>query len=162
MAVFAATLANGGTVYSPRLVLSRGDPGNWSRQAAPGVAVNRMHWSARTLETVRGGMYDVIHAESGTGKRARLPGVLMAGKTGTAEYGPRSDRGKYGWMLLFAPFESPLYAVAMVVEDAVSGGITVAPRLRAMMAGVLGVSETGEAEPVAEAVAEPMAEEVTD
>jgi len=141
MAVFVATLANGGTVYRPRIVLARGDSGSWSRQLAPGVVVNRMQWSPRTLETVRGGMYDVVHAETGTGRRARVPGVLMAGKTGTAEYGSGSDLRKHGWMIVFAPFESPLYAVVMVVEDAVSGGITVAPRIRSLMCGVFGVVE---------------------
>jgi len=147
MAMFASSLANGGTVYRPRLVLGRGEEGSWTRTLIPGVAVNRMQWSASTLNTVRGGMYDVIHAESGTGKRVRIPGIHMAGKTGTAEYGPGNSR-KYGWMIVFAPFESPLYAISMVVEDAVSGGITVAPRLRKVLAGVFGVVDLdAEAEP---------------
>jgi penicillin-binding protein 2 len=89
-----------------------------------------MAWSDGTLSIVRGGMYDVVHAVSGTGKRARLAGVKMAGKTGTAQY---SKGRKHAWMVLFAPFDEPRYAVAMVVEDAVSGGITVAPRVRSLM-----------------------------
>jgi penicillin-binding protein 2 len=121
MAVFAAALANGGFVYRPRLV----------RGAYPqGDLIVRMAWSAATMEVVRGGMYDVIHAETGTGKRAFLEGVTMAGKTGTAQFGEEQHQT---WMILFAPFDAPRYAVAIVVEDAVSGGITVAPRMRELM-----------------------------
>lgn len=146
MAIFASTLANSGTVYSPRLVLGRGEQGSWRKGLFPGVAVNRMEWSAATLEAVRGGMYDVINSETGTGKRARIPGIFMAGKTGTAEYGRKGSGRKYGWMIVFAPFDNPMYAVSMVVEDAVSGGITVAPRIREMMAGIFGVPDPAASE----------------
>jgi penicillin-binding protein 2 len=124
MAVFAATLANGGTVYRPRLVRSPGEEP---------VVMNVMGWSAETLAVVRGGMHDVVESESGTGKRARLEGIPMGGKTGTAEYGLRSDRRQYGWMIVFAPFDRPRYAACIVIEDAVSGGITAAPRIRRLM-----------------------------
>ena len=57
----------------------------------------------------------------------------MAGKTGTAEYGRKGASQKHGWMILFAPFEQPRYAVAIVMDDAVSGGISVGPRMRQLM-----------------------------
>lgn len=125
MAVFVMTLANGGYVYRPRLL----DEG-----IQHGDLVNRMAWSEAALQVVRGGMHDVVQAESGTGKRARIPGVRMAGKTGTAQYG---NGKKHAWMILFAPFDAPRYAVALVVEDAVSGGYTTAPRMRKLMQGIL-------------------------
>ena len=131
MAVFAATIANGGHVYRPRLVL---DPAHREPEL-----LNDMQWSAETLRVVRGGMQDVVQAEEGTGKRARLPDVEMAGKTGTAEYGPRSARRKYGWMITFAPAGAPRYAVAIVIEDAVSGGIDAAPRMRALVQRIFDV-----------------------
>jgi penicillin-binding protein 2 len=135
MAVYTAALANGGFIYRPRLV-DDGSPG--------GDLVNRMAWTAPTLKIVRGGMYDVVQAEHGTGKRVKIDGVHMGAKTGTAQYG----RGrKHGWMILFAPFESPRYAIAMVVEDAVSGGITVAPRMRELIREILVMDGTLQAEP---------------
>ncbi len=121
MAAFVAAIGNGGYIYRPRLI---------SQGIAHGDLVNRMDWSRETLDVVRGGMHDVIEAPSGTGKRARVDGVAMAGKTGTAQYGQGL---KHAWMILFAPFESPRYAVAIVVENAVSGGITTAPRMRHLM-----------------------------
>jgi cell division protein FtsI/penicillin-binding protein 2 len=67
----------------------------------------------------------------------------MAGKTGTAEYGTRENRKKHGWMIVFAPYEQPQVAVAMVLDDAVSGGGTVAPRLRLLMDGIFNREAAG-------------------
>jgi penicillin-binding protein 2 len=125
MAVYTAALANGGYVYRPRIV-------NDGKRS--GDLVNRMAWSPKVMDVVRGGMYDVVQAPHGTGKRVKINGVAIAAKTGTAQYG----RGrKHGWMILFAPFDNPRYAIAMVVEDAVSGGITVAPRMRELIHAIL-------------------------
>ena len=125
MAVFAAALANGGYIYRPRLI---------NNGIAHGDLVNRMAWSKETLDVVRGGMHDVIEAPTGTGKRAQVDGVRMAGKTGTAQYG---QGRKHAWMILFAPFDSPRYAIAIVLENAISGGITTAPRMRELVRAIL-------------------------
>ena len=87
-------------------------------------------------------MHDVIQADTGTGKRAQVIGVEMAGKTGTAEFGIKAERKKYTWMAVFAPFGSPRYAVAMVIEEGVSGGITVAPRISRLMTGIFQLEPT--------------------
>jgi penicillin-binding protein 2 len=140
MAMFAAAIANGGYVYRPRLMLPPAAQHAGHRAGpVPGELVNDMHWSPVSLETVRGGMHDVVHAEHGTGRRAQVPGLSMAGKTGTAEYGPRSDRKKHTWMIAFAPFEAPRYAVALVIEDGVSGGITAAPRVSRLLENAFAV-----------------------
>jgi penicillin-binding protein 2 len=154
MAVFTAAIANKGTVYRPRLVLGIGDQagdgaahGGGAGEGRPraslrrGVVANRMGWSAETMRVVRQGMYDVVHAETGTGKRARIGGVEMAGKTGSAEYGPDAARKKYAWMIAFAPFATPRYAIAMVIEDGESGGKTTAPRIRYVMQGVFRIEQ---------------------
>ncbi len=125
MAVFTSALANGGRVLRPRLVA---DP-----QHPEGEVLNRMRWERSTFEVVRAGMIDVVHADSGTGRMARLDRYLVAGKTGSAEYGPRSARKKYAWMIAFAPAESPRYAVVIVIEDALSGGRTAAPRVKKIL-----------------------------
>lgn len=123
MAVFVSAVANGGKIYRPHLIL---DPDADSDS----YLLQQMAWTPRQLAVIRGGMYDVIHEPSGTGKRALVGGIKMAGKTGTAQYG---DGKKHTWMILYAPYDSPRYAVAMIVEDAVSGGFTVAPRIRTLM-----------------------------
>jgi cell division protein FtsI/penicillin-binding protein 2 len=133
MAVVAATLANRGTVYRPRLVLGMRDRSGQFTTNYPPAVVRTIAVAPAMMKAVREGMRDVVMASSGTGARARIEGVDMAGKTGTAEYGLKGERNKHGWMLLFAPFDQPRYAVAMVVDEAVSGGSTVAPRLHDMM-----------------------------
>ncbi len=141
MAVVAATLANSGDVFRPRLVLGLQDTAGLSITNYPATLVRHLPLDPAAMRAVRNGMHDVIMAPTGTGKRAAIPGIEMAGKTGTAEYGEKEDRKKHGWMILFAPYDKPRYAVAMVVDDAVSGGFTVGPRLHDLMMGIFKVSE---------------------
>jgi penicillin-binding protein 2 len=141
MAVVAAALANSGDVFRPRLVLGLQDAAGLSITNYPAMLVRHLPLDPAAMRAVRSGMHDVIMAPTGTGKRAAIPGIEMAGKTGTAEYGEKEDRKKHGWMILFAPYDKPRYAVAMVVDDAVSGGFTVGPRLHDLMMGIFRVSE---------------------
>lgn len=124
MAVFASALANGGKILKPRL---------FHDENRPMVLVQEMAWPKSKLEVIRVGMHEVVHNRSGTGRRAQVDGVQMGGKTGTAQYG---EDQKHAWMILFAPYDVPRYAVAMILEDEVSGGITVAPRLKMLMQAI--------------------------
>jgi penicillin-binding protein 2 len=125
MAVYTGALANGGYVMRPRLTADE----------QGGEIVNQLNWSSDVVKLIKGAMEDVVQAKRGTGKRARVPGVRMAGKTGSAQYGPGYEK-TYAWMIAFAPVEKPRYAVALVVEDGVSGGVTAAPRIRVLMEGI--------------------------
>lgn len=127
MAVVVSAIANGGSIYRPRIVM---------RPREKPELVNKTRWSDRTLKTVRGGMFDVVQAEEGTGKRARVQGVSLAAKTGTAEFGPADDRKKHTWMIAYGPFENPRYAAAVVIEEGDSGGRTVAPKVARIMRGI--------------------------
>ena len=60
----------------------------------------------------------------------------MAGKTGTAEYGVKGQGHKIAWMIAFAPYDNPRYAVALMVEEGVTGGTTAAPKMKQIMAGL--------------------------
>ena len=136
MAMVAAAIANGGTLYRPRLVKKwRTLPDNdYNRN--PTWAIRRIDVPVEALELVRGGMYDVVQDREGTAKKARVDGVHIAGKTGSAQYRKTVDgevvNSVHTWMISFAPFDFPRYAVAMVVEDGASGGNTIAPRLSAL------------------------------
>jgi penicillin-binding protein 2 len=136
MAMVAAAIANGGTLYRPRLVKkwrTRPDSG-YNRN--PTWAIRRIDVPIQALELVRDGMYDVVQHPDGTAKKARVEGIDIAGKTGSAQYKKRVDgevvSSVHTWMISYAPFDFPRYAVAMVVEDGVSGGSTIAPRLSAL------------------------------
>ena len=66
--------------------------------------------SSATAETIRDFMVSVVNDPRGTGGAARIPGVLVAGKTGTAETSP--GQNPHAWFIAFAPAEAPKYAVA--------------------------------------------------
>ena len=138
MAMVAATIANGGTLYRPRLVQKwRTEPTEDYRRN-PTWAIRRIDVPIEALELVRGGMYDVVMHEDGTAKKARVSGIEIAGKTGSAQYTKEKTAsgdviyGTHTWMISYAPFDFPRYAVAMLVEDGISGGNTVGPRLSAL------------------------------
>lgn len=143
MAVFTATIANDGCFYQPRLVMATRAENSAEFQEIPPVIVRHMPWPTDHLTFVKNGMHDVIQHEEGTGRLARIAGVVMAGKTGTAEYGRKSAGQKHGWMILFAPFEHPRYAVAMVMDDAVSGGVSIGPRMRQLMKEIFETKKNG-------------------
>ena len=58
--------------------------------------------------------------KSGTGTAAQLPGITVAGKTGTAQTTP--DKNPHAWFIAFAPAEAPRYAIAVIVENGGSQG----------------------------------------
>ena len=134
LAMYAATLANGGTLWKPRLVRQIASAGGAANEIAAEPAPNGPRWEPRHVRVVREGMRDAVNQPDGSGKRAMLPNVVVAAKTGTAEYGVKGAGRKMTWMIAFAPFEEPRYAVALLVEDGVSGGTTAAPRMKQLLA----------------------------
>ena len=79
---------------------------------------------------------------SGTGTRAQIPGVRVAGKTGTAQHA--TGEAPHSWFVGFAPAQDPKVVVAVLVEDGgtlgseATGGRVAAPIARAVMRAVLG------------------------
>ena len=134
MAMMTATIANGGYFYRPRLVQAYRAPEDEHFTDTSIRRVGKMSWSQTALTTVRGGMHDVVMSPDGTGKRAAVDGLDFAAKTGTAEYG--NEGKKQTWMIAFAPFDQPQYAIAFLIEDGVSGGRTVGPRLKLLLKGL--------------------------
>ena len=136
LAMYVAALANGGTLWKPRLVDRIVSAAGFTNAIPPEAAPDGPHWLAPHIRVVREGMRDAVNQPDGSGKRARLPNITVAAKTGTAEYGVKGAGRKMTWMIAFAPFENPRYAVALLVEDGVSGGTTAAPRVKQLLAQV--------------------------
>lgn len=82
-------------------------------------------------------MLDVVR--SGTGTAAAIPGVEVAGKTGTAELRPNSTNPKDSdaWFVAFAPAQHPTIAVAVMLVGAGFGGATAAPIARQVLLAAL-------------------------
>lgn len=137
MAQIAGLIANGGHLYRPRLVRGVREFGAETFAMQPPELIREMDWSPAHIELVRQGMRDVIHGERGTARRVAIPGFTIAGKTGTAEFGRKDERKRHAWMIAFAPFDAPRYAVAMLVDEGISGGETAAPRVKELLQGLL-------------------------
>jgi penicillin-binding protein 2 len=130
MAVVAAAIANGGRRVRPHLVAGGG-----GREPAPiGVRPD-------TIATVREGLRSAV--AEGTGWRARVPGVEVCGKTGSAQVVARARLERtpgtrefvpHGWFVAFAPAEEPRIALAVLVEHGGSGGEAAAPVARQILA----------------------------
>jgi penicillin-binding protein 2 len=79
-------------------------------------------------------MWGVVNASDGTAKLAKIDGWEYGAKTGTAEV---SETKKNVWMIAFAPYYNPRYAVAIMVDrGGVSGGATIGPKLHVLMQGL--------------------------
>ncbi|MGD9782680.1 MAG: penicillin-binding protein 2 [Kiritimatiellia bacterium] len=156
MGMYAAALANGGTLWQPRLIRRIARTDGTVQDVAPAQAPAGPRWTARHVRVVREGMRDAVNQRDGSGKRAALPHVTVAAKTGTAEYGVKGSGRKMTWMIAFAPFEKPRYAVALLVEDGVSGGTTAAPKVKQLLAQVFHEVEGMEALPPPPAVPAPV------
>ncbi len=123
MADYAAVLANGGVLHQPRIV-------NYVRNKATNrveeVAHNfsEMGFSPKVMALIREGMRRCVQSPGGTGSLARIPGIEVGGKTGTAENPHGED---HAWFVGFAPFDNPKIAVACIVENAGYGGTKAAP-----------------------------------
>ncbi|MFZ4515345.1 MAG: peptidoglycan D,D-transpeptidase FtsI family protein [Acidimicrobiia bacterium] len=133
MALVAASVANGGRMPSPHVAAEvRDSQGATVRRVDPDAWKVAMR--PETAATLNGLMVSVV--ESGTGVKARIPGVRVAGKTGTAQHecpAGVSPCSPHAWFIGFAPAERPRYAIAVFVEsggnagDQATGGGVAAP-----------------------------------
>ncbi len=137
VAMVSAAVANDGVLMTPYLVAETLAP-----DLAPIEVTEPSEQSVAVSSDVAADLTDmmVTVVADGTGRNAAIPGVAVAGKTGTAESAP--DRPPYAWFTSFAPAEDPEVAVAVVVEDAgeaasISGGALGAPVARGVMEAVL-------------------------
>jgi penicillin-binding protein 2 len=134
MAVMTSAVANGGTVYWPRVVagLETMDPvgGKIFEREPVGRVRGRLKVSQDALQVVQRAMLADVQTLDGTGRICKIDGYLVGGKTGTAETNQKVKGGrmiKHTWFVSYAPFDNPRYAVVVFVEDGMSGGASCAP-----------------------------------
>ncbi len=123
IAVIYSAIANGGWLYTPFLVKGiKGPDGSYRRPKRDNP--QRLPFSPAVLKVLRKALIGVVNDEEGTGQRAQLKKVLVAGKTGTAQnpHGP-----DHAWFVGYAPADNPKIAVAVLLENGGHGGTTAAP-----------------------------------
>jgi peptidoglycan glycosyltransferase len=138
-AMMAAGVANGGVIMSPYLVKQELDTkGNVMSTTNPQQLYNPI--TSAEAGQLKDMMISVV--QNGTGTKAQINGVQVAGKTGTAQRG--AGQNALAWFLSFAPANDPKVAVAVLVQDNnpnagdVYGGSLAAPIAKNVIQAVLG------------------------
>lgn len=134
MAQAMAAIGNGGTLLQMRLVQQVQSLDNAIVTAYDPRARGVVDMEKNVAAALRKGLIGVVNGGSGTAGRASLPHVTVAGKTGTAQWGPKDNERTAAWFAGFAPADKPRYAFAALYEgDAndndVHGGSSAAPMI---------------------------------
>ncbi len=149
LAVNTAAIANGGTIWQPRLVREIVDSHGQTLQKFERKMLRRIKIDKEHLRIVREGMWRVVNSPDGTAHHhvdistgevvskwplTNPPGeepIIIAGKTGTAEFGPKNEKGiaeeSHAWFTCYAPFESPEVVVSVFVENGGEGSSYAVP-----------------------------------
>jgi peptidoglycan glycosyltransferase len=120
MALVAEAVATGGTIRDPHVVDCVLDPNDNVVQTV-GTKDYRTAMDPATAATMKTFMLGVVNDPNGTGTAAQIPGVSIAGKTGTAETAP--GQNPHAWFIAFAPADAPRYAIAVLVEHGGADGV---------------------------------------
>lgn len=138
-AMIAAAVANHGVIMKPYLIDKIQAPDLSVIQASQAVPYKRA-MNPEVAAELTGMMEQVV--QHGTGTAAQIPGIRVAGKTGTAQNAP--GKPPHAWFISFAPADDPQVAVAVIVENGgnlgseATGGAVAAPIAKAVMEAVLG------------------------
>lgn len=124
LAMMTALVANGGVCYAPHLLKRITDQAGRTLKEIEPQPVRQAKVSAETIRIIQRAMTDAVNVPGGTAWRARVAGLVVAGKTGTAQNPHGEDHADF---VSFAPAENPQLVVAVVVENGGEGGLTAAP-----------------------------------
>ena len=130
-----AVIGTKGKRFPPKLVSKIGE-----KKVEPSpLPSDALGFEKSHYDTVIEGLVSVVNSKHGTGRRVRLDGTMVAGKTGTASWSPNT---RVAWFVGFAPVEQPMYAIAVAVEgepdEKVFGGKHAAPIAKELFEYLLG------------------------
>ncbi len=149
MADLAALVANRGVLWQPYLAAESRRFGEDSEHLATPHELLRLTVSKRTWQILCSALEQVV--KTGTGVASQLPGIAVAGKTGTAQ----TPKGKeHAWFVAYAPADQPRVACAVVVEHGGHGGSIAAPIVHDLLELALGVQQKKAPENVPETQAD--------
>jgi penicillin-binding protein 2 len=137
MAEAMAAVGNGGTLYRARLVQQVQTYNSQIVTAYDVAPKEDLQIDPKIMAAVKKGMIQVVSSPSGTAGKAAIDEVQIAGKTGTAQWGPKSRQRDAAWFVGFVPADKPKYAFAAVYEgeigESTHGGTYAAPMIAKIM-----------------------------
>ena len=137
MAVFIGAIGYNGMMFTPHVGMEIHDPITRKTTQLWEPKGRKLPLSDTTLAILHDALIDVTEDPHGTGIEARIDGVVVAGKTGTAENPHGED---HAWFVGYAPAESPVIAVCAMVERGGHGGSQAAPIVREVIKSHLAAS----------------------
>jgi penicillin-binding protein 2 len=148
MASVVSAIANGGTVYAPRVLLEATDSITKElKYTMKPEVTHRLKLSPAKIALIASSLRAVV--TGGTSQAATLPGIAVAGKSGSAELTSGNKGGKsptHAWFVCYAPFEKPTIAICVFLESEgqnYHGGSDAAPIARKVLAAHFGIPDPG-------------------
>jgi penicillin-binding protein 2 len=123
MAQAFAIIGNGGTMYQTRLVQQVQTVDNEIVTVFQVREKKTLGASAETIAQLRSGLVNAVNAGAGTAHQSSLESVEVAGKTGTAQWGPKHKERTAAWFAGFVPADKPQLAFAAVYEGDVGANV---------------------------------------
>jgi len=140
MACLTSAVANGGTLYSPVYLEKLTGPDGHIFASFESDPKGKLPISESNLRIIKRALVGAVNDEKATGNKCKLPDVLVAGKTGTAQVIGQAKRRQdkkldwkyrdHAWFVAYAPADKPELAVAVLCEHAGHGGSVAAPIAR--------------------------------
>jgi len=130
MCAMTACVANGGKYYQPRIIRQAiAESGEIVIPNKPRMEVDLIEAGIKPadFELIRKGMWMAVNQAGGTAGRVKLPNIEVAAKTGTAQSVDNGKKSNNSWMISFAPYDEPKYAICIMVQNAGSGGAVCGP-----------------------------------
>jgi penicillin-binding protein 2 len=123
VANYTAAIANGGTLYQPRLVSKILGSGNSVIEEISPQVIRTNFISPDNLRIVREGMRETVTI--GSARSMSILPVEVAGKTGTAQWSTK--KSPHAWFIGFAPYDNPTVVIAVLVEEGIEGSAIAVP-----------------------------------
>ncbi|MCU0778008.1 MAG: penicillin-binding transpeptidase domain-containing protein [Akkermansiaceae bacterium] len=144
MCAMTACVANGGRYYQPRVVRKAvSEEGKTLVPDKPKLVVDLIEAGIKPedLELIRKGMSMAVNVPGGTAGRVRMEKIEVAAKTGTAQTVDNGEKSNNSWVISFAPYEKPEYAVCVLVQNGGSGGAVCGPLVKLIYQGLFSREE---------------------
>jgi penicillin-binding protein 2 len=146
LCAMTACVANGGKYYQPRIVRKAvSEDGELLIRDQPKLVVDLIKEGIKPddLEKIRKGMWLAVNERGGTAGKVRMTDIEVAAKTGTAQTNDAGKKSNNSWVISFAPYDEPKYAVCVLVQHAGSGGAVCGPLVNLINHGLFATEEDG-------------------
>ena len=139
MCAVTSCIANGGKYYKPRIVKQAvTEDGKIVIADMPKLEIDLTKAGIKTgdIELIRKGMWMSTNEAGGTSGKVKIPGISIASKSGTAQTTDNGKKSNNSWVMSFAPYDNPKYAICVLVQNGGSGGGVCGPLVNLVYRGL--------------------------